>query len=38
VELELTGIQDLAGNVATIPRAHYEFTVPLTSILPPPVL
>jgi hypothetical protein len=38
VELELTGIQDLAGNVATIPRVHYEFTVPLTSILPPPVL
>lgn len=28
VEVTLTGVQDTAGNVATIPLAHYTFTVP----------
>jgi hypothetical protein len=29
VEVALTGVQDAAGNVATIPLGHYSFTVPL---------
>jgi hypothetical protein len=29
VEVTLTGVQDAAGNVATIPLRHYEFAVPL---------
>jgi hypothetical protein len=38
VEVELTGVQDFAGNVAIIPRVHHGFTVSLTSVLPPPLL
>lgn len=32
VELELTGVKDAAGNVATIPLAHHEFSVPVIGI------
>jgi hypothetical protein len=32
VVVELTGVQDLAGNVATIPSAHYGFSIPPTAI------
>jgi hypothetical protein len=33
-------VQDAAGNVATIPLAHHEFTVPLIGInlQPQPVI